>query len=355
MVDCYAKELGDPSTNPVFQFLRERKVKKLLFVCLTHPHDDHYRGMSQLLTHFQVQNFWRFAGYSDQGIAEAAAGAWQEQIENEPDVDEARSSLEDLVRTLRLVAEGAAQSAIVVARPNITHVLYQWTGQPGRPDGEIRAVAPSQFHRERYTTRAEAGAAELRHNDISLALIIRYGQRSVFLGGDVENDNWDAVFRENRRNRPRVALGRAAVIKVCHHGSANGFHLNLWQRLCGRSKKTVAVITPYQRFGHPSRQGLDAVARFTARVYVTNRTALSWLNPAPVPVLVDPTTPPGRQERIRQRLAHLHRTGAIRTITPIERHDGRCSVHVPPTARTGVAVDCAAPAGAVDLTAAIPV
>ncbi len=55
VVDCYARSL-----NPTLMFLRESGVEKLEFLCLTHPHDDHYRGMSQILEEFPVAYFWHF-------------------------------------------------------------------------------------------------------------------------------------------------------------------------------------------------------------------------------------------------------------------------------------------------------
>ena len=49
VVDCYSGSLKDSSKNPVLKFLTDRGVDHLAFLCMTHPHDDHYRGMSHLL------------------------------------------------------------------------------------------------------------------------------------------------------------------------------------------------------------------------------------------------------------------------------------------------------------------
>src|SRR4051812_33928138 len=62
VVDCYAGSVANPQTNPTFQFLKSQGVTELEFLCLTHPHDDHYRGMSQLLESFSIRSFWRFSG-----------------------------------------------------------------------------------------------------------------------------------------------------------------------------------------------------------------------------------------------------------------------------------------------------
>ena len=65
VVDCFAPSSTNAETNPVLRFLRERDVRELEFLCLTHPHDDHYKGMSHLLEAFDVKYFWPVAGLSE--------------------------------------------------------------------------------------------------------------------------------------------------------------------------------------------------------------------------------------------------------------------------------------------------
>jgi hypothetical protein len=49
-------------TPPALQLLRHHHVKKLFFVCLTHPHADHFTGLAQVLESFegQIDEFWGF-------------------------------------------------------------------------------------------------------------------------------------------------------------------------------------------------------------------------------------------------------------------------------------------------------
>lgn len=43
VVDCCASSSSDESKNSTLEFLRSRNIKELEFLCLTHPHDDHYK------------------------------------------------------------------------------------------------------------------------------------------------------------------------------------------------------------------------------------------------------------------------------------------------------------------------
>ena len=72
VIDCYALSLDDLASNPTLQFLKERGVSVLEFLCLTHPHDDHFRGMSQLLEQLEVKHFWRFAGLAGRDLQRLA-------------------------------------------------------------------------------------------------------------------------------------------------------------------------------------------------------------------------------------------------------------------------------------------
>lgn len=103
VVDCYAQSLSNPETNATLQFLRSHDVTELEFLCLTHPHDDHFRGMSHLLDHIRVNYFWRFAGLSGRDLRllakhmlmDAARSGSKEMDEN----------ANDFVRTMQLVHE----------------------------------------------------------------------------------------------------------------------------------------------------------------------------------------------------------------------------------------------------------
>ena len=62
MIDCFATSPGDPSTNPAHRLLSSEGVKTLEFLCLTHPHADHFMGMSRLVRDFKPKMFWGFGG-----------------------------------------------------------------------------------------------------------------------------------------------------------------------------------------------------------------------------------------------------------------------------------------------------
>lgn len=47
VVDCYAPS-KDVSSNQALSYLLGKQITQLHFVCLTHPHHDHYSGLAQI-------------------------------------------------------------------------------------------------------------------------------------------------------------------------------------------------------------------------------------------------------------------------------------------------------------------
>ena len=62
VIDCFASSPNNPQTNPAHKLLSAQGVSTLEFLCLTHPHEDHFMGMSRLIRDFQVKKFWGFGG-----------------------------------------------------------------------------------------------------------------------------------------------------------------------------------------------------------------------------------------------------------------------------------------------------
>jgi len=280
VIDSYAPSVTHPSTNPTLQFLRECQVKELEFLGLTHPHDDHYRGMSHLLNQFSVKYFWRFAAMSPTDLVNLLKhlnGTAQNAYEIE--------SASDLETTLDLINQRRKRNMLSVKHMSDIKQLYPLPvalTASNRPcDVEIWCIAPSSDHVERYQNslracftakgRLKTRPPALRHNDISGGLLIRYGRTRVVLGGDVEESNW----RDTLANLDHAELAAHAV-KVSHHGSATGYTSNLWACFCADGGQPFAIIPPYRRHRLPKREAVEHIRQHTPRIMTTCRPAISF-------------------------------------------------------------------------------
>jgi beta-lactamase superfamily II metal-dependent hydrolase len=274
VVDCYAPTPSDPRTNPTVVFLKEHRVRHLEFVCLTHPHDDHFRGMSQLFRSFQVKRFWRSPALTPEHLRNFLSRG---RVEAEERGDtRSEEALNDLQRTLQLVGNLRRSQQLIVESPGINTVLYPWPvggSSPGLDDLEIKTIAPPGNAVEGFIEnlgrcftadgKLTTDGPSLHCNDVSLALLIRYGETRVILGGDVEGPSWQCILRAVDKSTLTVR-----GVKVSHHGSPTGYCTGLW-RVFSAAGKPVAVITPSLRHRLPTRGAVAHIRRHAEAVFVT--------------------------------------------------------------------------------------
>lgn len=291
VVDCYATSLADETTNPALAFLQAKGVGELEFLCLSHAHDDHYRGMSQLLRKLSIREFWRFGAVETADLQVKLAQVLLDEADRTGD-PAVLESVRELPRILGEVERRRRRSR------NRFAVRYVGENQdlyplPPPPPGAaavatIRAVAPSgnqisRYHRAlddyaiRVTSHPARRAKRVNQNIASVALVITYGQARVVLGGDVETEGWDDALRVCAPN------GLAAdVVKVSHHGSDTGYAPGLWAAFsaCG---KPIAIVTPYRRFQLPKAAALRHIRSHATELLTTHPVASLARHPPAAP------------------------------------------------------------------------
>ncbi len=329
VVDNYTPTLSDPQSNPTLRFLQSRKVDRLAFLCLTHPHEDHYRGMSYLLEQFCPERIWIFAALTHRDLREMVAQVITHKADSSNIPVEDRETADELVRILDLIRDRCAGKK-EVPRPDVRRLqldqhLHQFDGDPPVMITAIGASGRQQILYEKSLRSCfDAGDSFLadrlpsvNHNLISGGLLVEYGAARIILGGDIEREGWQETMQALA---PRRRLA-SALVKVSHHGSTNGYSEGLWQHL-SPGKTAIAVMTPYVRQGLPSPEGLSHVSSHAKMTFVTSRSAVAlatnWVQTAPKTEL------PGVSADILLELRSLfpkaHRSS--------ERLEGRCSFFV---------------------------
>jgi beta-lactamase superfamily II metal-dependent hydrolase len=271
VVDCYARSLRNENTNPTVEFLQRRNVDTIEFLCLTHPHSDHYRGMSQILRKFRVLHFWRFGGLSA-GELRWLAGYKRldaEQSRCRGAISDAQE-FQDILSLARKLRKGPGGLRVTLVQSK--QQLYPCPVDASAAC-QIWALAPCgnsiSDYQERLNSCFSSNRVLLKtlphrfHNTVSVALLVRFGQTCVILGGDVEKAGWGHVAEEFNAD----ALA-AHVVKVSHHGSVNGYTEHLWEHFSS-GRRTVAVVTPYHSRGLPQREALEHIGKHVDSILTT--------------------------------------------------------------------------------------
>lgn len=262
VVDNYTPTLKRPENNRVLKFLKDKGVTRLNFVCLTHPHDDHYKGMSHLLEAFRPDRIWLFGSSTHRHLYSKVAEVLKAAAESKHvDADDSENA-DELVTILDHIQEDYADAKrnprLDVRRLQLGMPLLELNCTPSV---RVTALGASGGRAMEYeSTLVKCFTADgkclvdqlpkVNHNMISGGLLIEYGQARIILGGDIDTGAW----QETMRTLPHERLN-SNLVKVSHHGSTTGYCDGLWQLLSpGRS--AIAVITPYASQGLPSAEGL---------------------------------------------------------------------------------------------------
>ncbi len=329
VVDCYASKLSDPAENPVLCFLSDRGVGELEFLCLTHPHDDHFRGMSHLLQRLRVHSFWRPSAMSPQRLQ------WILQLAlvdaKRSGHDKAHEDADELERIFTLVKKQHREHGRPLI-PKVATVGTQLYPIPVDPEArfQIWAITPSGRQTETYEEglrrcfddngRIKDRLPHARHNEISLALLVVFGETRIILGGDVEQNNWLDALEEF--GRPRLS---SICVKVSHHGSTNGYCQGLWEAFSAH-QMPVAVVTPFQRHQLPRREALEHIGKFAAKIVTP---CLPAVCPKELPIPLSPKAPVRSRRALRDTFQARAETRLMRMgcCSLIFDENGTCTVN----------------------------
>lgn len=242
------REPSDPQTgvgDPVHQILKVMNIQQLAFVCMTHAHDDHYRGLATLLraysdriTHvwwggereLKFERRWRDSLRRCKKVG--SKGDPTRQVPRIDDEDHLTELIDELVKSLWCPSRRTQSFSDVKRLAELGS---------GNQKVKIQGLGPSTFdlHRAlRNELDKSTSARTFNPNAVSGALLIQWGDTRVLLGGDQlegksEKEGWKAVLR----HIPRPLT----LIKVAHHASEEAHHEPIWQ-----PAPRLAIVTPYQ-------------------------------------------------------------------------------------------------------------
>ena len=277
VVDCYSPSLKDPGKNPTLTFLREHSVNDLEFICLTHPHSDHYRGMSHILREMDsVKWWWQFDGLSGKELAMIVH--YMRDSRNGSDGDE-------LEAILTLVENHRKNNGLKKKYASDIKHLYPHrsniTANTFPNEVYIDAISPSSdsvadYYKElancfNATGQLKKRLPPQRHNAVSMGLLIRYGNTHVILGGDVEFKNWTDTI-----SALEVGNLAANCVKVSHHGSETGIVNGLWDEFSSVGKP-ISIITPFLRKGLPRLPIIRYIKSNSNQLLTTCLSAIQFL------------------------------------------------------------------------------
>jgi len=243
--------------------------KDVALVVASHWHDDHIRGLAQVVEASEQAKFACSAALrSSDFLAMLETGTNIKLVKATSGTDELKTIFDVLQRT---------KSCRKMTGPDVWAQDYMMLFE--NDNVQVRSLAPSAH----TVTSSIASFAKMipetgeshkrfqlvKPNHTSVVLQLRIGGISVLLGGDLEvgsNDNcgWRGVLASDHHQNKK-----SSILKAAHHGSSNGDFPEIWSDLL--CANPIVAITPYGKGIKPlpSADDISRIRQQTENAYLT--------------------------------------------------------------------------------------
>jgi len=279
VVDCYSHRTGESDfpkiSNPTISLLKKLNASQLEFLAVTHPHEDHVRGLVDLMKNFgdgrKIKQYILFPSFDSAslynlnlGIAKLRLRTSFEQLFDEP-AGTSANEFNKFCRMLRNLGHGIDDK---IRRCNSIDDVELGDGL------KLKSLGPGEKFQNRYGRHlneslenlSSKGIKSIDHNMICPIFLFSFGKSGILLGADRERGPW----KDCLDNLKKFVKGlKVKFVKVSHHGSSNGYCEGLYGCL---TPKFIAGLTPFDRTSNPlpQRVGLLALMDYAKTVHVTN-------------------------------------------------------------------------------------
>lgn len=236
----------------------ERDVKHIV---ASHWHDDHVRGLSQLVAACPGARFWCAHAMTNSEFLKYVA------LHASASTGPATKGTSEIFNVFRLLKERGRRRDIIA--PNV--MLHQ------NPHSAVFALSPSAARFDDFLAalakkmpsvkEPQRRARKLTPNHLAVAMWLPLACDGVLLGADVEEarvHGWSLILEEQT-----CIHALASVFKIPHHGSENAHHQRVWEELC--DAKVLGVLAPYVLAATqlPKRSDVERIMALTEQAYAT--------------------------------------------------------------------------------------
>jgi Metallo-beta-lactamase superfamily len=265
--------------QPGLSYLRQIGVDPLSAVKLvvaTHWHDDHVRGLSQVVADCISAEFCCSLALDDRQFRILVGKIGRDQTIKTRGLREFYEIYE------RLKVRAVGKPAVPPIRwCNANRRLWHRREQAERPPATITSLSPSdasvsmalrQFERLIPATDDRRKPIPARPpNHSSVVLAVEIADHSILLGADLEETGhpgtgWTVIV--DSAERPQ---GLSSIFKVPHHGSKNADQPRVWSEML--VEEPLAILTPFRGgAGLPTEDDKRRICSHTKRAYSTAST-----------------------------------------------------------------------------------
>lgn len=252
IIDC--KRIA--GNNPTLEELKKKNLNKLDFILLSHPHNDHYNGLEEILDFCEKKNIAITLFGFTIDVNQRFLG---EVIKSNND----KNTLADLWRkAIKLDKKGLIKHRI---RINTVQKISLIDGY------HMRFMAPIQNEIEEYYNSIFSSELKIKAssnpNLASLVTMIEADDWFVLLTSDVEKKSLRRIGIEHLKRskyKKKMRLGQ-----VPHHGSLNNHYEHFWKAVSREKDTSMAISVGPNKDDHPSEVVIKELEDLNYKVDLT--------------------------------------------------------------------------------------
>ena len=255
IVDCHIFQ----NTNPTVRHLQKVGCLKIDFIILSHPHDDHFSGMLELLEFCEEQDipilrFMHTAVISPQYLHFANINSSDQEL------------LQKIFQKVKVLQEKKLiRNAGYIFQDTIISLCDAFS---------IKALSPSSPEVERFVEKIDyysdnnCAQCSIAANLLSTVLLISNEKISCLLTADAEK----STFKRLKDRHSDEFDAHLTIGQIPHHGSKSNHYPPFWSNL----KKTENVIAAVSagvnnKYGHPHIEVVSDFSSWGYKTFSTNQ------------------------------------------------------------------------------------
>lgn len=250
--------------------LKELGAKKLSFICLTHPHKDHFKGLYNIIRayHGSIEHFYTcpLGGLFQNPDRLAKFSLKLQKLYKTSEGEPAKDAIE-LLQIIRWAEQASKGGSLDWRECAGEHLQLAPSGFGGV---SVATILPPTKAKGSYIQQIERQdgliIGSFKENEISLALEFVYGGTVIVLGGDGTVANW--TDRRRWENNSKKFLNAAAV-NLPHHGSHRDCPDEVLAQLFSKTGERAGVSSA-NGHSHPSFEVIKWMETNSIKPYCTN-------------------------------------------------------------------------------------
>lgn len=276
MDSCVDVSSGEPAALTYLKKIDVDLSESVKLVIATHWHDDHIRGLAEIVRSSPNARFVCSAAIETKDFISLVKAYMRNILENKKGVEEFNQILEILNQRKVLPSVAVQDRLLYKASLNLNGELVEVSISSLSPSDYAVTASKTQIA-ELLELKKEPvrGLLPVDPNYASIVVIIRMKDKSILLGSDLQErgddrTGWSVIVKSSY-----CARNKSSVFKIPHHGSANAHHPDVWAQML--EDQVYAVLTPFNRVrgdGLPKQADVDRICSLTSNAFITsdNRT-----------------------------------------------------------------------------------